>query len=66
MKAIVIAFGFGAMQLLIDQSTALIDGMNSPRKFESVEIVNERWECSRCGNSNGEWTSICGRCGRSR
>ena len=66
MKAIVIAFGFGAMQLLIDQSTALIDGMNSPRKFESVEIVNERWECSRCGTSNGEWTSICGRCGRSR
>lgn len=66
MKAIAIAFGFGAMQLLIAQSTTLVDFVNSPRRFESIEIVNERWDCSRCGNSNGEWNSICGRCGRSR
>ena len=64
MKALIFSLGLGCSQFAVDQFCEFFE---QPLKNEiTTVIVNERWSCSRCGKSNGEWTSICGRCGRSQ
>ena len=66
MKFVSLTFGLGYLQFMIDQVCGSIDAPIRAYKTNEIVQTDERWECSRCGNSNGEWTSICGRCGRSR
>ena len=73
MKIFALISGLGIIQALINVNMNLIpQPSGSPEKLiQSITIeesfeVNERWECSRCGHENGDWTSICGKCGRSK
>lgn len=68
MKIVALAIGLGMIQVLMN---GVIDVIPPPKDGHKVltEITaesTERWECVRCGNDNGEWTSICGKCGRTK
>ena len=66
MKILVIALGLGCFQFMINQVTGCIEPPIRGKKVNEIVMTDSRWECSRCGNDNGDWTSICGKCGRSR
>ena len=66
MKALVFSLGLGCSQFLMDQTCAFVDQSLKKEVERKIIVVDERWGCSRCGNDNGDWTSICGRCGRSK
>ncbi len=62
MKLMIVAVGLLCLQILSSGCTASLD--ITPEMIE--HMIDSRWECSYCGNSNGEWTSLCGKCGRYR
>ena len=66
MKFLALALGLGCFQFMIDQVCGCIDAPIRSYKTNETVMIDDRWECSRCGKDNGDWTSICGRCGRSR
>lgn len=70
MKVLVLAFACGVFNYFMGLTTEFIDNLTGmrrkPRASFHVQIVDERWECPRCNHDNGDWTSICGFCGRSR
>jgi hypothetical protein len=61
MKVVAIVIACGCLQAMVN---GFCEFWEHP--FSSKAIVDSRWECPSCGNDNGDWTSICGRCGRSR
>jgi len=68
MKVLAIICGLGLFQATIDSSVGFF---KQPRPhltlFPQKEGAwDDQWDCSRCGHKNYEWTSICGKCGRSR
>jgi len=63
MKILCFAFGLGFIQVLINGFTDFIDGPNQHITEQSIQEMH--WECPSCGHDNGDWTSICGKCGRS-
>lgn len=64
MKILAIAFAGGCIQFMVN---GFCDLWKSPFSFKTEKevIIDSQWNCSRCGHSNGDWTSICGKCGRS-
>lgn len=65
MKVFSIIIGFGCMQFMMNNFTGWFE-MNKKESGKHVMVKNEDWSCGRCGHSNSGWTSICGKCGRSR
>lgn len=65
MKVLAVILCLGCSQVFID---GIVDLFPTPNRIshERPVMTAERWECPKCGNDNGDWTSICGRCGRSR
>lgn len=68
MKILGLICGFGLMQFGINEAWGAFKQPPAHTSFfMKKEIpVNERWECNRCGHTNSDWTSICGKCGRSK
>lgn len=67
MKILCFCLACGCLQVLIDGATDFIDSRkysNSNKKTE-VTVYDKHWECPKCGHENCDWTSICGKCGRS-
>lgn len=64
MKILCFVCGLGFIQVLINGFTDFIDGPKSTYHREQ-SVQEMRWECPNCGHDNGDWTSICGKCGRS-
>lgn len=68
MKILVLNIGLGIAQLFFNYTVDFIDettGFRKP-KLHIISREDQRWECSRCGHDNSSWTSICGKCGRSK
>ena len=63
MKVMLVCLGLGCCQVLLDEGCRFV-GQSLGRNTVEVETT-QRWECSSCGHSNCDWTSICGKCGRS-
>ena len=65
MKIVAIVVACGFLQTMVNGFCELWQPPFAYKATKEV-IVDSRWECPSCGNDNGNWTSICGRCGRSR
>lgn len=68
MKVFALICGLGLIQIMINEGAAFIKPP-APHLFflkPKEEDWGEKWVCSKCGHKNSGWTSICGKCGRSR
>lgn len=65
MNIFAVLFCVGCSQVLVD---GIVDLVPAPYyiSHERLEMNGERWECPKCGHDNNDWTSICGRCGRTK
>ena len=68
MKIIALICGFGLIQVGITHSVQLFKQPPAHLSFflQKDEVSSGKWEYSRCGHKNSAWTSICGKCGRSK
>lgn len=66
MKSLAISLGLGCSQFMINQFCGFFEQPVRKETESKIIVVDSRWECARCGNDNSDWSSICGRCGRSR
>ncbi len=65
MKILALVIGVGFLQVLVN---GIVDFIPHPKGTEHCEVEErqERWNCPHCENDNGDWTIICGRCGRTK
>lgn len=62
MRIVFITVGLLCLQILFSGCSASLHV--TPEMIE--HMVDSRWECPKCGHSNGNWSTICSKCGESR
>ena len=72
MKIVALLVFFGMLQVCVD---GFVDMLPTPgrhgwlkkqEKATTSQDWDDTWDCSKCENKNYSWTSICGKCGRSK
>jgi len=67
MKALALILALGMIHACIEGITSFLPAPQAHNfSYSPQEKWDDSWNCSHCGHKNYEWTSICGRCGRSK
>ena len=67
MKVLILMLGAGILQIGINGVTSVFPPPAAHNfSYKQEKIHDKTWNCSYCGHKNYNWTSICGKCGRSK
>jgi hypothetical protein len=67
MKVLALILGLGMIQATIDGIGSFFPAPKAHNFFYMKEKRwDDTWKCAHCGHTNYNWTSICGKCGRSK
>ena len=66
MKVLILMLGTGILQIGINGITSAFPSTAANNfSYKQEKTQDKIWNCSSCGHKNYNWTSICGKCGRS-